>query len=152
MNPSPAFRRGRVLCFALLAGIVVPGYALNSDPARNGLAKVPPISVHVLDTMTGEPAGGLAVVFSRKETTGWRDLAQGRTDQSGRIASLLRPETPLLAGVYRITYDTAGYFSRHSVKTFYPEVQVIFEVIDPAAHYHLPLILSPHGYSTYRGS
>lgn len=152
MKTSLSTRQCLGFAIVALPGIVVPCLALDSNPAQKEVGKPAPITVHVLNTMTGKPATKLAVVLARKEKTGWKELAHGQTNESGRIASLLGPKTPLIAGVYRITYDTGGYFSRQNVKTFYPEVQVTFEVVDPDAHYHLPLILSPHGYSTYRGS
>jgi len=135
------------VCFVL----ILPHVA-GSNAAQDSGAKRSPITVHVLDTMLGKPGAGLAVVLERRSDPGWRELARGRTDDSGRIESLLEPRTPLPAGIYRITFQTGDYFARRKVKTFYPEVQVIFEVSEPNAHHHLPLLLSPHGYTTYRGS
>lgn len=152
MKPSLSNRKCLALLIVGLPGIIVPCFALDPNTAQEAAGKRSPLTVHVLDTMSGKPATALAVMLERKEKSGWKELARAQTDESGRIARLLRPETPLVAGVYRITYDTAGYFSRQNVKTFYPEVQVTFEVVEPDTHYHLPLILSPHGYSTYRGS
>ena len=107
--------------------------------------------MHVLDTMLGKPGVGLNVMLAqdrpRLERTG-----RGRSDDAGRIDRLLEPGTTLKEGIYRITFETGEYFGRRKVATFYPEVQVIFDVREPDAHYHLPLILSPHGYTTYRGN
>ncbi|MEV4798801.1 hydroxyisourate hydrolase [Nonomuraea sp. NPDC049421] len=97
------------------------------------------LSTHVLDAVTGRPAAGLRV---RLEQDG-RVLAEGRTDDDGRIKGW-NPG----AGVHRIVFDTGSYLA----DTFYPEVVVTFTVRDPAAHHHVPLLLSPYAYSTYRGS
>lgn len=83
---------------------------------------------------------------------GWRALARGITDSDGRVRDLLRADEPLQARTYRLVFDTAAYFRASEAGTFYPEVAVIFVVKDPAEHYHVPLLLSPFGYSTYRGS
>jgi len=131
--------------------LILPQLAGSNRTPDSGV-KRGPITVHVLDTVLGKPAPGLAVVLERRSDPGWKELARGRTDDSGRIDGLLEPGTPLPAGIYRITYQTGDYFARRKVTTFYPEVQVIFEVREPNAHHHLPLLLSPYGYTTYRGS
>ena len=112
-----------------------------------------PITTHVLDTARGRPAEGVPVVLEL-ESPGreWKVLARGTTDADGRIRELLPPGTALLAGTYRLTFDTQAYFSLHSLEGFYPRVTVVFTVRDTAQHYHVPLLLSPFGYSTYRGS
>ncbi|GAB2907116.1 hydroxyisourate hydrolase [Nonomuraea fastidiosa] len=97
------------------------------------------LSTHVLDAVTGRPAAGLRV---RLEHDG-RVVAEGRTDDDGRIKGW-NPG----AGVHRLVFDTGAYLE----DTFYPEVVVTFTVADPAAHHHVPLLLSPYAYSTYRGS
>jgi 5-hydroxyisourate hydrolase len=112
-----------------------------------------PITTHVLDIARGQPAVGLAVVLDRCQGTAtWVELAHGLTNADGRSATLLPDDTVLTTGVYRLRFATAGYFASLGVRGFYPEVQVVFEVDDPAGHYHVPLLLSPYGYSTYRGS
>jgi 5-hydroxyisourate hydrolase len=107
-----------------------------------------PITTHVLDTATGRPAGGIRVVleFFITATKTWATLGAGSTDADGRARSLLPDEHKLQAGVYRLRFDTS------SASPFYPEVPVLFRVTDPGQHYHVPLLLSPYGYSTYRGS
>lgn len=112
-----------------------------------------PITTHVLDTSRGQPAGGLHVVldFHEKDTT-WKTIATGTTNAEGRISDLLPESTKLATGMYRFTFDTASYFHAREEEGFYPAVVVIFEIKDPTAHYHVPLLLSPFGYSTYRGS
>ena len=79
-------------------------------------------------------------------------LGQGVTDADGRLRDLLAPATALTAGVYRLTFDTGAYFRAQNAEGFYPEVTVIFEVRDASQHYHVPLLLNPYGYTTYRGS
>jgi 5-hydroxyisourate hydrolase len=102
------------------------------------------ITTHVLDTAKGRPAAGVAVKLEFRGVSEWRAAGEGVTDADGRCRTLL--SGALAAGEYRITFDT----SSHS--TFYPTVTVHFAVIDTAQHYHVPLLLSPYGYSTYRGS
>ena len=110
-----------------------------------------PITTHVLDTSLGRPAADVPVVLALREASGsWQELAHGATDVDGRIADLL--DESLGRGVYRLTFDVHGYFQRQQQSAFYPEVSVVFEVDDPDQHYHVPLLLSPFGYSTYRGS
>jgi 5-hydroxyisourate hydrolase len=111
-----------------------------------------PITTHVLDTSLGRPAAGVGVVLEVGEGGGWRELARGRTDADGRCRDLLPPGTRLARGVHRLSFDSGAYFATRSVATFYPFVTVVFEVQEPSEHYHVPLLLSPFGYSTYRGS
>ncbi len=110
-----------------------------------------PITVHVLDASRGKGAAGLAVVLEQADGKGWRKLATVRTDAGGRIEKLLPAGKPVTAGVYRLTFDSGAYFSATKTRTFYPRVVVIFEIEAPREHHHVPLILSPFGYSTYRG-
>lgn len=111
------------------------------------------ITTHVLDTSRGRPAAGLAIHLERRSPEGaWVELGRGATDNDGRLRTLLGAGEALVEGFYRITFDTGGYFASLGVEGFYPEVSVVFEIRDPAQHYHVPLLLSPYGYSTYRGS
>ncbi|HEX8096570.1 MAG TPA: hydroxyisourate hydrolase [Pyrinomonadaceae bacterium] len=111
------------------------------------------ITTHVLDTSAGRPAGGVPVVLEVQVSGGgWQVLGQGRTDEDGRLKSLLAADYPFEEGIYRLTFDTAAYFAARNVPGFYPHVTVAFVVHDAAQHYHVPLLLSPYGYSTYRGS
>jgi len=111
-----------------------------------------PITTHVLDTAAGRPARGVRVRLELRVPGGrFRRLGAGRTDANGRLADLL-PEGRLKRGVYRIVFDTRAYFRARRTAWFYPEIPVLFEIKDPSEHYHVPLLLSPFGYSTYRGS
>jgi 5-hydroxyisourate hydrolase len=112
-----------------------------------------PITTHVLDIARGRPAQGIAVVLELRGADGsWTELARDRTNADGRITDLLPDGTTLQAGTYRLTFATGDYFRAAGVRGFYPEVQVLVEIDDPAGHCHVPLLLSPYGYSTYRGS
>jgi 5-hydroxyisourate hydrolase len=106
------------------------------------------VSTHVLDSVTGRPAVGVAVRLDHRVGEDWEELSVGATDADGRIGALGDPTV----GHYRISFDTGAYFVAQGVETFYPEVTVVFEVIDPGRHHHVPLLLSPFAYSTYRGS
>lgn len=106
------------------------------------------LSTHVLDAMTGQPAVGVAVRLEEQVDGEWRTVADGRTNADGRITALGDPG----AGVHRLHFDTGAYFAGAGVATFYPEVTVTFTVLDAAAHHHVPLLLSPFAFSTYRGS
>jgi len=107
------------------------------------------LSTHVLDASTGRPACKLPVSLDRRSGDSWVRVGNGMTDDDGRCQSMapdgLRP------GVWRLTFDTASYFTATGVRGFYPEVSVVFEVTEPG-HHHIPLLLSPFAYSTYRGS
>jgi 5-hydroxyisourate hydrolase len=109
------------------------------------------ISTHVLDTSKGLPARGVRVVLERRSLEGsWVEVSSRVTDQNGRVAELLGNGEGLLAASYRLTFSTSEYF--HGQECFYSEVTVLFDVRDASAHYHVPLLLSPYGYTTYRGS
>lgn len=106
------------------------------------------LSTHVLDAGAGRPAVGVAVTLQRRAGDDWEPVASETTDGDGRIKALGEPGV----GVHRISFDTGRYFAAQDVPTFYPQVDVVFEVTDPDEHYHVPLLLSPYAYSTYRGS
>jgi 5-hydroxyisourate hydrolase len=112
-----------------------------------------PITTHVLDTGRGRPAAGVQVTLDfYHQAQGWRQLATGFTDADGRLTTLLPHDSPLARGVYRLTFQTDSYFKNQQVRTFYPSISIVFEVDDPHDHYHVPLLLSSFGYTTYRGS
>ena len=110
------------------------------------------ITTHVLDTARGRPAGGVPVVLEIREGDTWRELGRATTDDDGRVRQLLPAGSSLIGGSYRLKFQTETYFTAHEIEGFYPEVSIAFEVRDAAQHYHVPLLLSPFGYSTYRGS
>lgn len=110
-----------------------------------------PITTHVLDVAIGRPARGVAVRLAISEGSSFRELARGETDADGRVTTLLAPGS-LTAGTYRITFELASYFAASDRPSFYPHVDIVFTVAATDEHYHVPLLLSPFGYSTYRGS
>jgi 5-hydroxyisourate hydrolase len=110
------------------------------------------ITTHVLDTALGKPAASVPVVLEMRESGQWIALGRGATDFDGRLLGLTPAGFELAPAEYRLTFDTSVYFARTSRVSFYPKVVVHFEVRDAGAHYHVPLLLSPFGYSTYRGS
>ena len=107
------------------------------------------ISTHVLDTSLGVPAAGVEVALEMKSGSAWKAIGRGATDRSGRIASFANGA--LDSGTYRLTFGTAAYHRRAGVTPFFPEVVVTFDV-EQGGHYHVPLLLSPYGFSTYRGT
>jgi 5-hydroxyisourate hydrolase len=113
------------------------------------------LSTHVLDAARGRPAGGLQVTLTHADGSARTRIASGRTDADGRYRFAVdggAGDTVLVRGTYAISFDTGGYFTATGQTGFYPEVTVTFQVTDPEAHYHVPLLLSPYAYSTYRGS
>ncbi|HEX8265824.1 MAG TPA: hydroxyisourate hydrolase [Pyrinomonadaceae bacterium] len=110
------------------------------------------ITTHILDVSKGCPARGVSVTLERQSSTGWEIIGKGVTDEDGRLRDLLDSEAILQIGNYRLTFDTENYFAQQQIEGFYPQVTVAFAVRDAAQHYHVPLLLSPFGYSTYRGS
>jgi 5-hydroxyisourate hydrolase len=111
-----------------------------------------PITTHILDTALGRPASGVPITLEFQESDGtFRRVGQGSTNADGRVADLLAAGD-LRVGTYRIRFDTASYFRQQDGKGFYPYVDVVFSIEAPDEHYHVPLLLNPFGYSTYRGS
>ena len=111
------------------------------------------ISAHVLDTAQGRPAPGVPVSLARKDASrGWIPLSSAYTEQDGRCAQLLPSDEELTTGFYRLTFDTATYHATQKIGGLYPVVEITFEVREGESHFHVPLLLSPHGYTTYRGS
>ncbi len=108
--------------------------------------------MHVLDSSKGKPAVGLTVVLEQAKGDAWQKLAEGQTDANGRLDKLLPADKPPAAGVYRVRFESGAYFAASKTKTFYPHIVIIFEIENPKEHHHVPLILSPFGYSTYRGN
>jgi 5-hydroxyisourate hydrolase len=112
-----------------------------------------PITTHVLDTAKGRPAAGVPITLAyKKSSTVWVEIGSGKTDADGRLRTLVPESFAFVAGIYRITFDTASYFASTRVEGFYPEASIVFEVKSATEHYHVPLLLQPFGYATYRGS
>lgn len=110
------------------------------------------ITTHVLDTSRGRPAANVPIVLSQRDGAGaYVELARGATDADGRLRTLTEGRA-LEKGVYRLVFDTATYFAAIGVDGFYPEAAITFEVRVPSEHFHVPLLLNPFGFSTYRGS
>jgi 5-hydroxyisourate hydrolase len=111
------------------------------------------ITTHVLDTARGEPARGLAVTLQRLDTDGLAvTIGAQTTDDDGRARGLLPDAVPIEVGRYRLLFEAGAYQRSHGVIAFFPLITVEFEVTDGERHHHVPLLLSPYGYSTYRGS
>ena len=110
------------------------------------------ISTHVLDLALGRPAAGVLVRLERENAGVWRRLTQDQTDADGRIRSVLPDGEALERGQYRLGFETAAYFRAQGSTCFHPYIEIAFEVTDPAQNYHVPLLVTPYGYSTYRGS
>ncbi|HFZ8995586.1 TPA: hydroxyisourate hydrolase [Citrobacter freundii] len=133
---------------SLLAATMVTALAA---PAMTMAAASNILSVHILDQQTGKPAANVEVVLEQKNTTGWQQINSGRTDKDGRIKALW-PQQEAKAGDYRVTFKTRPYFDSKKESTFFAEVPVEFHISNTNEHYHVPLLLSQYGYSTYRGS
>jgi 5-hydroxyisourate hydrolase len=110
------------------------------------------ITTHVLDTARGAPARGVPVRLERAQGDGWELVGEGETDLDGRCKTLIPPDAAFTPNAYRITFDTHAYARKNLLECFFPSVQIVFDVRDSSQHYHVPLLLSPYGYSTYRGS
>ena len=110
------------------------------------------ITTHVLDTSRGRPASGIHVLLEAREENGWREIGRSMTDEDGRVRQLLPTGSALTQGIYRLKFEIETYFRTQGIQGFYPEASIVFHVRDANQHYHVPLLLSPFGYSTYRGS
>lgn len=110
------------------------------------------ITTHVLDVSLGKPAANVAVLLETQSPGGsWSEVARGATDSDGRLRDWPAAKA-LPAGIYRLVFDTHAYFAMRKTASLYPQIVIVFEVRDAQEHYHIPLLLSPFGYSTYRGS
>ena len=109
------------------------------------------LSTHILDTALGRPAAGVSIELAALRGGDWQEIGSGHTDVDGRCKTLLG-ETPLEAATYRIRFATAEYFAAQRLTGLYPYVDIVFTVADAAQHYHIPLLLTANGYTTYRGS
>jgi 5-hydroxyisourate hydrolase len=111
------------------------------------------ITTHVLDTSRGRPAAGIPVRLEQMQPDRtWKTIGNGETDRDGRLQTLLPADVSLVAGTYRLIFETKKYFDGLTARAFYPSIAITFEAAAGETHYHVPLLLSPFGYSTYRGS
>ena len=113
--------------------------------------KMSQVTIHVLDTSAGKPGKDITVQLMQKENDSWKTIAQGVTNEDGRVSDLLPPGKNLSTGNYKMVFETGNYYAFQKIKTFYPAVEIQFTIFDDS-HYHVPLLISPFGYSTYRGS
>ncbi|MCL7930387.1 hydroxyisourate hydrolase [Halomonas llamarensis] len=128
------------------AGIVLSSAVATAMAADN------PLSVHVLNIQNGQPSPGVEVELERRTDTGWKYLSTETTDNAGRISALYPEDESFEPGVYRVTFETGEWFEARDTATFFPEIPVLFQVENTMQHYHVPMLLSPYGYSTYRGN
>jgi len=140
---------------ASLIATVLAIASLNGLGPAAQAAEPNPLSVHVLDLQTGQPSAGIRVDLERRGVSGnWQALGSGTTDEQGRIRALL-PAAALnqwTAGDYRVVFRTGEFYARQQQPSFFPEIPVVFRVESATQHYHVPLLLSPFGFSTYRGN
>lgn len=109
------------------------------------------LTTHVLDTSKGRPAVGISVFLYQQHNDSWTEITIATTNHDGRIPNLLNSDVVLRPGVYKLKFETREYFDKMGIQSFYPFVEIIF-IISGSEHYHVPLLLNPFGYSTYRGS
>jgi 5-hydroxyisourate hydrolase len=116
-------------------------------------ARMKGISTHILDLVQGKPAADIALRLEKQNPSGdWRLLSAARTNQDGRCPQLLAEGEDLSPGIYRLVFDTGRYFDAQRIRALYPVVEVTFQAQEGEAHFHIPLLLSPNGYTTYRGT
>jgi 5-hydroxyisourate hydrolase len=108
------------------------------------------ISTHVLDLMSGKPAAGVLVVLARLDDHAWTIVGKAKTNRDGRVKSVSAKK--LTPGIYELSFETGAYFKKKKTKAFHPWVTITVHITAASDHYHVPLLLSPFGYSTYRGS
>jgi 5-hydroxyisourate hydrolase len=109
------------------------------------------VTSHILDTSKGRPAEGITIILYVGGNDEWKEIVRTKSDKDGRCAGSLNGNTTLQQGIYKLRFETKDYFDKEGVATLYPYVEIIFEMTK-AEHYHVPLLLNPFGYSTYRGS
>ncbi len=112
-----------------------------------------PITTHVLDLVQGSPANNIPAILEKlNNSDSWETIGNGKTNEDGRIDNLLNNDDPITSGTYRLTFDVAPYFEAQNRESFYSSIPIVFNISDTNRHYHVPLLLSQFGYSTYRGS
>jgi 5-hydroxyisourate hydrolase len=110
------------------------------------------ISTHVLDLSAGKPAAAVPVRLDHHDGARWLPIGEGKTNNDGRLLTLVATAVPLPAGKYRLIFDIGAYFAARHLEYFHPRAVIEFIAADETSHYHVPLLVSPYGYSTYRGS
>lgn len=110
------------------------------------------ISSHILDTSRGVPAQGVLITLMQQVDDDWLMLGSDKTDKDGRVSDFTKTDEILAGGIYKLTFYLSDYYTALKQKTFYPHVDVAFDISGDGQHYHVPLLLNPYGYSTYRGS
>lgn len=130
----------------VLAGAMMAGVSTLTFAAGN------PLSVHVLNLENGLPSPDVKVVLEQKQGDNWVELNSAVTNEQGRITALYPEGKALEKGTYKVTFETGDWFKKHDTETFFPEIPVIFSADGKLDHYHVPLLLSPYGFSTYRGN
>lgn len=109
------------------------------------------LTTHILDTTKGRPAAGVTIILYQDQNGSWKEISKGITNSDGRIPDLLKKDAILQHGIYKMRFETQAYFDKDKTETFYPYAEIIFNITTDD-HYHIPLLLNPFGYSTYRGS
>jgi 5-hydroxyisourate hydrolase len=109
------------------------------------------ITSHILDTSRGRPAEGITIILYHGGNDEWKEIARTKTNADGRAPGSVNNDSPLQEGIYKLRFETKDYFDKTRTETFYPYVEIVFE-IGSEEHYHVPLLLNPYGYATYRGS
>lgn len=134
------------LSIKLFISALILGFSSLSYAAAN------PLSVHILDLETGQPMKGVTVTLEQQRGNEWRKLKSDVTNEQGRIVDLFPAEESVSIGVYRVIFKTGEHYAKLKRETFFPEIPVHFYIKSSADHYHIPLLLSPFGFSTYRGN
>ncbi len=110
------------------------------------------ITSHILDTSLGKPAANVLIILQQQSADDWVMLGTGETNADGRVTDFTSSKDPLPGGIYKLTFYLSDYYAQKNQQSFYPFVDVVFEIEADGQHYHVPLLLNPFGYSTYRGS
>ncbi|EKC4779449.1 hydroxyisourate hydrolase [Salmonella enterica] len=143
----------KMIKYSLAAALMsVSAFSMAATSEKSATPMKNPVSVHVLNLQTGIPSEGVTVVLDKKEGDKWVKLNSAVTSQDGRINALYPDGKEIQPGDYRVTFETGKYYAAHNEDTFFPEIPVIIHVPKAGEHYHVPLLLSQYGYSTYRGS
>jgi len=125
---------------------------LNTILTTTSMAASNPLSVHVLNLQDGLPSPDVNVTLEKQEGDRWIMINQGTTNEQGRITALFPSEKIMEKGNYRVTFKTGEWFTKHKTASFFPEIPIIFQADGSLPHYHIPLLLSPYGFSSYRGN